>query len=352
MQNDPQLLEMMLQDQSKQKGLYNHAFIWKKYSSRVERAIRSEGLQDFRAKRLIGKGFADVLLINPYDLFEVVSWKVKAYKRIVGFPMFKRYVAGPYIKLSEFNFKQAQKYKDLYYTNTLGNWFSLFSKQYSLPETLVGNPQDTISINNYKVARAYLTSFIRVYNFSKKIDFSKIESVFEIGGGFGSTCHTLLHLFPNIRKYCYIEIPPFLYVGTQYLKHFYKDEVIDYRQSRKLSSIRFSENDTREIIAACPWQIGKIDAGIDLVYSSASFNVMSKDMVANYAKHTKRMLNDKESSVCLHLGSFLDNEGTTVKKLDSKVVLEIFTNNGFVEFEKLEPELVTSKPHYFVGYKK
>ena len=348
MQNDPQLLDMMLQDQFKQKGLYHPGPYWKGYSSRVERAIRSEGLQNFRANNRIGKGFADTLLINPFDLLSSDSWKTKAYKRIVGFPIFKRYVAGPYIKLSEFNFQQAQKYKNLYYANTLGNWFSLFSKQYSLPETLVGNPQDTISINNYKIGRSYLTSFIRAYNYSKTIDFSKIESVFEIGGGFGSMCHTLLHLFPNIRKYLYLDIPPIIYVGTQYLKHFYKDEVIDYRQTRKLSSIRFSENDTREIIAACPWEIGKIDAGIDLFWNSASFQEMTKDMVANYAKHIKRMLNDKESRLCL----YIYKGGNPEKTLTPKELLEIITNNVSVEFEELEEEHEITNAHYFVGCKK
>jgi len=347
MHNDLQLLDMMLQDQFNQKGLYHPGPYWKEYSSRTEKAIRSEGLQNFRASNRIGKGFADTLLVNPFDLLSSDSWKTKAYKRIVGFPIFKRYVAGPYIKLNEFHFQQAQGYKNLHYTNTLGNWFSLFSKQYSLPDTLVGNPQDTISINNYKIGRSYLTSFIRAYNYSKTIDFSKIESVFEIGGGFGSMCHVLLHLFPNIRKYLYLDIPPILYAGTQYLKHFYKDEVLDYRQTRKLSSIRFSRNDKREIIAVCPWQIEKIDAEIDLFWNSASFQEMTKDMVVNYAKHIERILKDKESRMCLYIYKGGDPEKTLIPKK----LLEIITNNTSVAFEEIEPELEKDKVHYFVGNK-
>ena len=348
MQNDPQLLDMMLQDQFKQKGLYHPGPYWKGYSSRVEMAIRSEGLQNFRANNRIGKGFADTLLINPFDLLSSDSWKTMVYKRIVGFPIIKRYIVGPYIKLNEFHFQQAQRYKNLYYTNTLENWFSLFSKQYSLPDTLVGNPQDTISINNYKIGRSYLASFIRVHNFSKIIDFNKIESVFEIGGGFGSLCHTLLHFFPNIRKYLYLDIPPILYAGTQYLKHFFKGEVLDYRQTRKLSSIRFSENDTREIIAVCPWQIEKIDAEMDLFWNSASFQEMTKDMVVNYAKHIERMLKDKESRRCLYLYKGGDPEKTLIPK----DLLGIITNNASVVFEEIEPELEIDNVHYFVGDKK
>lgn len=151
MRNDLKLLDMMPQDQFSQKGLYCPVPYWKNYTSRTAYAIRSDGLQNFRANSRIGKGYADTSLINPFDLLPPDSWKTKIYYRILGVPLFKRYFVDPYITLIEVHYQQTERYKDLYYTNTLGSWFKKFSEQYSLPDTLVGNPQNTVSINNYKI---------------------------------------------------------------------------------------------------------------------------------------------------------------------------------------------------------
>ena len=61
---------------------------------------------------------------------------------------------------------------------------------------------------------------------AKFIDFKRVRSVFEIGGGFGANIHLLLENYNNIRKVIYLDIPPNLYVGTQYLKAFFGDAVV------------------------------------------------------------------------------------------------------------------------------
>lgn len=349
MQDDTKLLNMMLEDQFNQKGLYHPGPYWEVYSSRTEKAIRADGLQNFRANSRIGKGYADTILMNPFDLSSLDSWKSKIYKKFIRLPLFKRYFIDPYVKHNEWHFQQTQRYKDLYYTNILGNWFSHFSKQYNtLPDTLVGNPQDKISIDNYRIGRSYLDSFLRIYNYSKVIDFSNVRSVFEIGGGFGAFAHTLLHLYPNIKKYIYLDIPPILYVGTQYLKHFYEDEVIDYLQTRELDSINFSPNNQREIIAICPWEIEKIEANVDLFWNSASFQEMTQDMVLNYSQHIEHMLIAYESKLCL----YVYKSGKPEKTLMPKDVLRIIENNTSIVFKEFEPELEIINAHYFVGHKK
>tara|TARA_S200000501_G_C20754630_1_gene713259 strand:- start:105 stop:1151 length:1047 start_codon:yes stop_codon:yes gene_type:complete len=348
MQNDVELLDLMLKDQLKQKGLYHPGPYWKGYSSRIAKAIRSEGLQNFRTNSRIGKGYADTVVMNPFDLSSLDSWKSKIHKSIIQLPFFSRRFIDPFVQLNERHFRQTQRYKSLYYTNIYGDWFSQFSKQHSLPDTLVGNPQNRISINNYEMGESYLASFIRVYNYSKVVDFNKVKSIIEIGGGFGAFAHTLLHLYPNIKKYIYLDIPPILYVGTQYLKHFYKDEVIDYRRTRKLKNINFSSNDQREIIAICPWEIEKIDANIDLFWNSASFQEMTHDMVLNYSHHINRMLIDSDSKLCL----YVYKSGKPENTLMPKKLLEIVENNTRIVFDEFEPELEIANAHYFLGRKK
>lgn len=348
MQDDIELLYIMLKDQLNQKGLYHPGPYWKGYSSRIAKAIGSEGLQNFRNNSRIGKGYADTVVMNPFDLSSLDSWKSKIYKGIIQLPFFSRRFIDPFVQLNERHFRQTQHYKNLYYTTIHGDWFSQFSKQHHLPDTLIGNPQNRISINNYEMGESYLASFIRVYNYSKFVDFNKVRSIVEIGGGFGSFAHTLLHLYPNIKKYIYLDIPPILYVGTQYLKHFYEDEVMDYRRTRKLKNINFSSNDEREIIAICPWEIEKIDANIDLFWNSASFQEMTHDMVLNYSHHINRMLIGSESKLCL----YVYKSGKPENTLMPKKLLEIVENNTRVVFDEFEPELEITNAHYFLGSKK
>ena len=71
----------------------------------------------------------------------------------------------------------------------------------------------------------YLNMAYRVNNLSKNFDFKNIKSYFEIGGGFGSNIHFLITNFPNIKKILYLDIVPNIYVGTEYLRHHYKEKV-------------------------------------------------------------------------------------------------------------------------------
>ncbi len=344
MKNNTPLLNMMLEDQLKEQDVYRPCAYWKEYSSRTANAIRSDGIENFRSNSRIGKGYADTALMDPFDLLSNMSWKHKIHKRVRTSSPVKKYLIDPYIKQNKRYFQEAQKYRDLYYTNILGEWFAQFSTEHDLPDTLIGNPQNVVSIDGQKIGLVYLTSFLRIHNYSKSIDFSKVKSVFEIGGGFGAFAHTLLHLYPNIKKYAYLDIPPIVYVGTQYLKHFYPNNVIDYTQTRGMKKIRFSPDDKREIISLCPWQIQNLEADIDLFWNSASFQEMTRDVVRNYASHIGRLLN-KESKICL----MVYKKGNPDKTIIPKDILEIVENETSFSFEEYEIEMNINDDLHFIG---
>ena len=151
-----------------------------------------------------------------------------------------------------------------------------------------------------------------------------------------------------MKKYLYLDIPPILYVGTQYLKHFYENEVIDYRQTRSTDTIRFSSNYEREIIAVCPWQIEKIDTNIDLFWNSASFQEMSNDRVINYTQHINRMLRDNKSKLYL----YVHKGGKPEKTILAEELLQLIENKSSLIFERLEPEVEISNAHYFWGHRR
>ncbi len=344
MQNDPDLLRTMMEDLGDQDGLYRPGPFWEGYSSRIVKAIRSDGLNGFRANSRIGKGYADTANINPFDLMTFDTWKLKIYKMIYEFPFIRKRLFDPFIESCERQFQKTKSFRSLYYSIIFGEWFEGFSGRYALPNTLIENPQNTISINDHEIGHSYLKAFLRIHNYSKVVDFDKVESVLEIGGGFGSLCHTLLHLFPNIRKYIYLDIPPILYVGTQYLKQFYGDEVIDYRETRDLEKIKFSSNDAREILAICPWQIERIDAKINLFWNSASFQEMTEKIIINYLSHVRRMLTIDASKLCIVV--YKSESPALIKPIELKKIME---DNLSLEIGEIEPEYEIIDSHYYWG---
>ena len=128
----------------------------------------------------------------------------------------------------------------------------------------------------------------RIENLSSKFDFSKIQSFFEIGGGFGANIHFLLTNFPNIKKIIYLDLVPNIFVGTEYLRRFYNESVKDYLVTKKLSKIEFENNDKLEIICIPPWEIEKLDIKIDHFHNAASFVEMPKKVIENYCKFIKK----------------------------------------------------------------
>ena len=81
---------------------------------------------------------------------------------------------------------------------------------------------------------------------------------------------------------------PNIYIGSEYLKHFYDEQVIDYSKTRKLDKISFKENDDLEILCIPPWEIEKLDVKIDHFHNAASFVEMPKKVVRNYCSYIKK----------------------------------------------------------------
>jgi hypothetical protein len=123
--------------------------------------------------------------------------------------------------------------------------------------------------------------------------------VFEIGGGYGANIHLLLENYKNIRKVLYLDIPPNLYVGTQYLKAFYSAAVFDYRALRHLDSIRFSSDDNIEIFCITPWQIEKFKSAVNIFLNSHSFVEMPKNVVKNYVDNFNSFPHSEDSEIAL-----------------------------------------------------
>jgi len=96
----------------------------------------------------------------------------------------------------------------------------------------------------------------------------------------------------------YLDIPPNLYIGTQYLRSFYGDAVKDYNELRTKTKISFKDDDSLEIFCIASWQIENLRCEIDWFHNSNSFVEMPKNIVENYGKFVK-ILMSKNSRISL-----------------------------------------------------
>jgi hypothetical protein len=104
----------------------------------------------------------------------------------------------------------------------------------------------------------------------------------------------------------YLDSVPNIYIGTEYLKKFYKKNIIDYKQTKYMKEIKFKKNNKLEIFCITPWQIEKVSSSIDHFHNAASFVEMPEQIVDNYIKHIKR-LKTKDISLI----SYLDFDSNT-----------------------------------------
>ncbi len=287
--DDFDLLRSMLDDEQKQSAIYRPGPFWRKLAEDAASRLKETGLSDFRGYSAVAFGFADCINID-------VNKSHPEYT-----PTFLDHLA---MRSSIFRRLQTLFGEQQHLTACYELWMRdylckgllrnprtphLLAK-YKLADTLRFGCQDFVEIDGSKYARHYLKLLDQHDYVAQKLDFGRIRSVFEIGGGFGINTHILMQNYPNIRKFLYLDIPPNLYVGTQYLRALYPGAVKDYRDTRTLKTIKFSSNDSLEIIAISSWQIERCENQIDLFYNAHSFAEIPEDAVRNYVKHIERLL--------------------------------------------------------------
>ncbi len=279
------LLDLLIKDEKKiDKELYSSGPYWNYKNRRAIIEIKKKGLKDFRGLTAgIGTSFADNLVLDIRNEFNM---KGRIVGKIFSLPILNIIFNGQ-INTTKNYLDSFIKNQAIVFKNSQ-NVQNLISKFKFKNTTDFGCVQSFEYLNkNYSCH--YLNMAYRVNNLSKNFDFKNIKSYFEIGGGFGSNIHFLITNFPNIKKILYLDTVPNIYVGTEYLRHHYKEKVKDYLELRNLNKISFSKNNELEIFCIPPWLIEKVETEIDHFHNSASFVEMPKKVISNYVKFIKNL---------------------------------------------------------------
>ena len=278
------LLNLLIKDEKKiDRELYSSGPYWNYKNRRAIIEIKKKGLEDFRGITAgIGTSFADNLVLDIRNEFNT---KGRIVGKIFSLPLlniiFNGQINTTKNHLDSFIKNQAIVYKN---NQKVQNLISKFQFNNT---TDFGCVQSFEYLNkNYSCH--YLNMANRINNLYKDFDFKNIKNYFEIGGGFGSNIHFLITNFSNIKKILYLDTVPNIYVGTEYLRHHYKEKVKDYLELRNLDKISFSKNNDLEIFCIPPWLIEKVDTEIDHFHNAASFVEMPKKVISNYVKFIKK----------------------------------------------------------------
>ena len=278
------LIDELIRDEKKNnKSLYSSGPYWDYKNSRAILEIQKKGIQDFRGLTAgIGTSFSDNEVLDVRNEYNI---KGRIVGKIFSLPLLN-IIFNSQLKLTKSYIHSYLLNKSLVYENDR-NVHDLL-KKYKFENTTEFGCISSFKYLNKKYSCHYLEMADRISKLSKQFNFNDISSLFEIGGGFGANIHFLITNFPNIKKILYLDVVPNIYVGTEYLRRFYKDNIKDYLDLKNLDTISFSKNNELEILCIPPWLIEKVDANIDHFHNAASFVEMPKKIVENYVKFIRK----------------------------------------------------------------
>ena len=150
-------------------------------------------------------------------------------------------------------------------------------------ESDVGNPIEQFNFegkNHSKSSLGYLLGLSNLANFT---DISKIKSIVEIGGGYGTLGEICYKCLPNC-KYINFDILPTCFFSEYYLKQVTKNVYTNYDTKCKIKI------DELEMISVLPnWNIENLEGNIDLFVNYISFQEMEPKIVKNYLNQVDRL---------------------------------------------------------------
>ncbi|MAS81499.1 MAG: hypothetical protein CMF45_02270 [Legionellales bacterium] len=344
-QNKIELLLSLWKDYKNANALYKAGPYWDKEGPIAIKDIKRFGITDFRGGgNTIGTSFTDASTIDVRP-----QWNLGV-KNYVSFFLTNIY---PFNKLFDFQVVYSKYYFDrlnerINYSILKDRELLLMLKKFKPPEeNIKGGCKTHCSIEGVNVSHHYIQDLWRLRTISQEINLSENKTFFEIGGGFGSFTHCILKNYNKVRKVVYLDIPPNLYIGTQYLRSFYGDAVKDYNELRTKTEISFKDDDSLEIFCLASWQIENLRCEVDWFHNANSFVEMPKSIVENYGKFIKNLMSKNGSISLVSYDAF--DSATTYNPGDLPKLLNIRKDKLKVSMKPRA--LLESRSDFYATYK-
>ena len=328
------LIDDLIKDEKKNdRSLYSSGPYWDYKNSRAILEIKKKGIEDFRGLTAgIGTSFSDNEVLDIRNEYNI---KGRIIAKLFSLPLLST-IFNSQLRITKNHINKYLTNKALVYQNDK-NVHDLL-KKYKFENTTEFGCISSFKYLKKNYSCHYLEMADRINNLSKSFNFNDIFSYFEIGGGFGANIHFLISNFSNIKKILYLDAVPNIYVGTQYLRRFYKDNLKDYMDLKDRDTISFSNDNKLEILCIPPWSIERVEVNIDHFHNASSFVEMPKKVIENYVKFIRKFKTKEISLISYNsfnpkttfnpedLNNFFDNElkiyrkNTLIEGYDRKLI--------------------------------
>lgn len=280
--DDPTLLEAMMCGAEQKATVWQPTSYWRGYCRRIVGELHANGLRDVRVNQAILKGFAAGGTLRPTE--PAAGWKRAIWRRLERLPGVARVIAeygrvvraehrhhvNVRIRLARLLIDRiATDFPDLAPPQGLGN----------------GGAEDTFEWRGHQLTADWLTFLVRAAAFYRVVQPRNVCSMLELGPGLGLSTLAHIALNPEIKLIVNVDVPPVLYVATQYLRTIDGVNVVDYSDIPETGAFTPAPTGDRvTVYQIAPWQLPRLSGSIHLFHNAYSFQEMEQDICANYAK--------------------------------------------------------------------
>jgi putative sugar O-methyltransferase len=277
---DPALLATMLTDAAESGPLWRPAAYWQGYCQRIERELKRAGLSNLRINQALLKGFA--LGGAPRPTLPRAAWKRAVWRGLERMPGTATVVAE-YRRLLAASHGRAVN-AEVDHARLALDRLAAALPQLTPPEGLAnGGAEDSFFWRGHTVTADWVRQLARLADFYRAVPRNEIKAIVEIGPGLGLSTLAHVTLNPALRLVINCDIPPVLYVSTQFLKSVPSVEVVDYREAASGDALVPRGPDRPTLYQLAPWQLPAAEFEVDAFFNAFSFQEMERDICRSYA---------------------------------------------------------------------
>jgi len=273
------LLEEMIADEKSGPKEFRATNFWGFYEERFLPELKRDGLRAYRARRnsVLENFFATSLKPESHIPLAGPRWLPDLLRRMAG-----RLRYGAVDEGAERQALFNNRFNDLNMRARAAGLKPLSD----ISTSLAGRPEDFFTVNGHHYTFATLYYYAQYIWAAQKIDFSKIQTVVELGSGPGFFAEILKKLHPHLTLSLF-DLSPQLYVCSAYLKAALGNQLLDYRAAKKIKSLLDQPTGTVGFYGAYRFPM-ITENKVDLFWNSASFQEMEPEVVHNYLSFVRR----------------------------------------------------------------
>lgn len=281
LQDDRSLLETMMRGSERSDPIWQPSAYWRGYCARILRALDATGLANVRTNQAILKGFAAGGALQPFEPQD--KWKRTAWRTLMRVPGVRKVVA---------EYERAIAAEHRHHVATRVRLARLLIERVSEdfpdlapPAGLAnGGAEDTFKWRGHTITADWLLFLVRAAGFYRTVPASTVGSLLEVGPGLGLSTLAHIALNPALKIVVNVDIPPVLYVSTQYLRSIDGVAVVDARDLADAETFKATPIGAGvTVYQIAPWQLSSLRGSLDVFHNAHSFQEMECEICHNYA---------------------------------------------------------------------